>query len=118
VVNGGHLGKTFFVFPPVAPDAVGRRWDHTAASLAAAGQAVGPLPVPASLIHTVRLDTDGTVSATFASRRDEATYRTAVDRAIGAEPAPVGGSGGATQIASELPPPVASPAASPANPRQ
>ncbi len=82
VVNGGHLQKTFFVFPPVAPDAVGRRWEHTAASLTEAGQAVGPLPVPASLIHTVRLDTDGTVNVTFASRRDEATYRTAVDYAL------------------------------------
>ena len=85
VVNGGHLQKTFFVFPPVAPDAVGRRWEHTAASLTEAGQTVGPLPVPASLIHTVRLDTDGTVNVTFASRRDEATYRTAVDYALSPE---------------------------------
>ena len=38
--------------------------------------------MPASLIHTVRLDTDGTLNVTFASRRDEATYRTAVDYAL------------------------------------
>jgi hypothetical protein len=83
VVSGGHLAKTFFVFPPVAPDALDRRWAHTAASLTDAGLPVGPLPVPPSLIHTVRLDTDGTANVTFASRRDEATYRTAVDYALG-----------------------------------
>jgi hypothetical protein len=88
VVHGGHLSKTFFVFPPVAPDELGRRWDHTAASLAAAGQRVGPLPVPASVVHTARLDVDGTVTATFASRRDEATYRTAVDRVLDTQPDP------------------------------
>jgi hypothetical protein len=82
VVSGGHLAKTFFLFPPVAPDALDRRWAHTTASLADAGLAVGPLPVPPSLIHTVRLDTDGTPSVTYATRRDEATYRTAVDRAL------------------------------------
>ncbi len=47
VVSGGHLAKTFFVFPPVAPDALDRRWAHTTASLADHGLAVGPLPVPA-----------------------------------------------------------------------
>jgi hypothetical protein len=83
VVAGGHLAKTFFLFPPVAPDALDRRWAHTTASLAEHGLAVGPLPMPPSLIHTVRLDTDGTANVTFASRRDEATYRTAVDYALG-----------------------------------
>ena len=82
VVSGGHLAKTFFVFPPVAPDALDRRWAHTTASLADHGLAVGPLPVPPSLIHTVRLTSDGTASVTYATRRDEATYRTAVDHAL------------------------------------
>jgi hypothetical protein len=82
VVSGGHLAKTFFVFPPVAPDAIDRRWAHTTASLAEHGLAVGPLPVPPSLIHTVRLTADGTTSVTYATRRDEATYRTAVDHAL------------------------------------
>ena len=86
VVSGGHLAKTFFVFPPVAPDALDRRWAHTTASLAEHGLTVGPLPVPPSLIHTVRLDTDGTASVTYATRRDEATYRTAVDYALDPEP--------------------------------
>jgi hypothetical protein len=82
IVTGGHVPKTFFVFPPVPPDALGRRWEHTAASLERAGQPVGPLPAPLSWIHTVRLDADGTPNVTFAHHRDEATYRTAVDRTI------------------------------------
>jgi hypothetical protein len=82
VVNGGHIGKTFFVFPPVAPAELGKRWEHTAASLEHAGQPVGPLPVPTSQVHTVRLDPDGTATVTYANRRDEATYRTAVDRTV------------------------------------
>ena len=86
IVAGGHLAKTFFVFPPVAPDALGHRWEHTVASLAHAGQPVGPLPAPVSLIHTVRLDADGTASVTYARRRDEATYRVAVDRTVAIAP--------------------------------
>ena len=82
VVTGGHLPKTFFVFPPVAPDDIGRRWEHTAASLVEAGQTVGSLPVPPALVHTVRIDSDGTARVTYANRRDEATYRTAVDHTL------------------------------------
>ncbi len=82
VVSRGHLAKTFFVFPPVGPSAIGRRWEHTAASLAGAGQEVGPLPVPPGLVHTVRINHDGSALATFAHRRDEATYRTAVDATL------------------------------------
>ena len=85
VVKGGHIAKTFFLFPPLSPADLGRRWAHTAAALEQAGQAVGPLPVPATQIHTVRLDQDGRATVTYATRRDEATYRTAVDRAV--EPA-------------------------------
>ncbi len=82
LVKGGHLGKTFFVFPPARPESLDRRWAHTAASLAESGASVGPLPVPVTMVHTVRLSPDGTANVTFASRRDEATYRTAVDRAL------------------------------------
>ena len=82
VVSRGHLGKTFFVVPPVDPADIGRRWEHTAASLNEAGQAVGSLPVALALVHTVRIDADGTTTVTFAHRRDEATYRTAVDRTL------------------------------------
>ena len=86
VVNGGHVAKTFFVFPPVPPDELGRRWNHTVSSLERAGQPVGPLPVPPSRIHTVRLDADGTPTVTYASRRDEATYRVAVDHIVSSMP--------------------------------
>jgi hypothetical protein len=82
VVTGGHVSKTVFVFPPVAPAEIGLRWEHTAASLVGAGQAVGSLPVSPALIHTVRIEADGTPRVTFAHRRDEATYRTAVDYAL------------------------------------
>ncbi len=83
VVKGGHIAKTFFLFPPVSPAELGRRWAHTTAALEHAGQAVGPLPVPPTQVHTVRLDHDGRTTVTYATRRDEATYRTAVDRAVG-----------------------------------
>lgn len=82
VVKGGHIAKTFFLFPPVAPDELDRRWVHTAGALTQAGQAVASLPIPPALIHTVRLDPDGRPMVTYAKRRDEATYRTAVDRAM------------------------------------
>jgi hypothetical protein len=85
IVSGGHMSKTFFVFPPVAPAEIGLRWEHTVASLVDAGHAVGSLPVSPALIHTVRIEEDGTTKVTFANRRDEATYRTAVDHAL--EPA-------------------------------
>ncbi len=82
IVDGGHLAKTFFVFPPVAPADLERRWQHTSQSLGRAGVAVGDLGVPLSVVHTVHVRPDGSVRTTFASRRDEATYRTAVDRTL------------------------------------
>jgi hypothetical protein len=106
VVSGGHLAKTFFVFPPVAPDALDRRWAHTTASLADHGLAVGPLPVPPSLIHTVRLTSDGAASVTYATRRDEATYRTAVDRALDPEPVNPGADNAGPDNAGPMPEPL------------
>lgn len=82
IVEAGHLAKTVFVFPPVEPDAVRRRWDHTAGALARAGAVVGPLPDAPDRVHTAQLGPDGIVTVTVADRRDEATYRTAVDRAM------------------------------------
>jgi hypothetical protein len=55
------------------------------ASLVEAGHAVGSLPVPPALVHTVRIDADGTARVTYANRRDEATYRTAVDQTLDPE---------------------------------
>lgn len=84
VVRGGHLDKTMFVFPPVSPDALERRWDFAASSLAGAGVQPAPLPAPCGLVHTVQVGPDGAVRVTTATRRDEATYRTAVDVALSA----------------------------------
>ena len=88
IVRGGHLAKTVFVFPPLSPVDLARRWHHTVGLLGDAGAAVGALIVPVGRVHTVRVAADGALLVTAASTRDEATYRTAVDRAI--ESLPVG----------------------------
>jgi hypothetical protein len=82
IVRGGHLAKTVFVFPPLSPVDLARRWHHTVGLLHDAGAAVGALTVPAGRVHTVRVAADGALLVTAASTRDEATYRVAVDRAI------------------------------------
>jgi hypothetical protein len=87
IVAAGHLGKTVFVFPPVERDDAARRWTFTASALGAAGARVGPLPADPGLVHTARVGDGGQVVATIASRRDEASYRTAVDRAMARIPA-------------------------------
>jgi hypothetical protein len=82
VVAGGHLGKAVFVFPPLDGDALARRWEFTSAALAAAGAPVDALPADPALIHTAQVAADGVVTVTIATRRDEASYRTAVDRTM------------------------------------
>ncbi len=103
IVRGRHLGKTVFVFPPVAPDELARRWSNTARHLRDAGAEVASPGQPWSAVHTVRIGAAGGVAVTVASTRDEATYRTAVDRAAAgldehgndpAVPAAAGGSDG------------------------
>jgi len=84
VVRGGYLDKTVFVFPPVAPTDVAHRWAFTASALAGAGVVPEPLPAPSGLVHTAQVAPDGAVRVTTATRRDEATYRTAVDVALSA----------------------------------
>jgi hypothetical protein len=42
LVKGGHLAKTFFVFPPARPESLDRRWAHTVASLVRSGACAGP----------------------------------------------------------------------------
>jgi len=81
-VTGGHLGKTIFVFPPLAPSELARRWAHTSNTLRAAGAVVGDLPAPHGIVHTVQVGPADTVRATCADTRDEATYRVSVDRAL------------------------------------
>jgi hypothetical protein len=83
IVPGGHLGKAVFVFPPLPPSELQRRWSHTSGLLCAAGARIGALTTPAGQVHTLRVEDAGALFVTAASRRDEATYRTAVDRAVG-----------------------------------
>ncbi len=82
IVTGGHLGKTIFVFPPLAPSELVRRWTHTSKILQAAGAVVGDLPAPHGVVHTVQVGPDNSIRATCADTRDEATYRVSVDRAL------------------------------------
>lgn len=82
IVTGGHLAKTIFVFPPLAPSELVRRWTHTANILRAAGATIGELPAPHGVVHTVQIGPDDAVRATCADHRDEATYRVSVDRAL------------------------------------
>jgi hypothetical protein len=82
IVSGGHLPKTIFVFPPLAPAELERRWSHTSGILRAAGAMVDELPAPCSLVHTLQIRDDDSMRATWAFTRDEATYRSAVDRAL------------------------------------
>lgn len=82
IVSGGHLHKTIFVFPPLAPAELDRRWTHTSRVLRMAGAFVDELPAPCAVVHTLRYGADESVRVTWAFTRDEATYRTAVDRAL------------------------------------
>ena len=101
VVAAGHLAKTVFILPPLPPDALARRWTFTAAALASAGATVDQLPADVGLVHTVQVGADGRPAVTTAHQRDEASYRTAVDRAMALLPPP-------PPAASEaLPPPTA-----------
>lgn len=82
LVTAGHLAKTVFVFPPVAPASNESRWAATARALENAGAVVGPLPVPAGLVHTASVGASGAVRVTTSKLRDEASYRTAIDRSL------------------------------------
>jgi len=86
IVHDGHLAKTLFVFPPLSPIDLVRRWRHTVDLLRDAGAKVGWLTVPVGGVHTVQVQADGALRATVATTRDEATYRTAVDRAVETDP--------------------------------
>lgn len=86
IVHDGHLAKTLFVFPPLSPVDLVRRWRHTVELLRTGGAQVGWLTVPVGGVHTVRVSADGTLRATVATTRDEATYRTAVDHSVEPDP--------------------------------
>ena len=88
VVAAGHLAKTVFILPPLPADALARRWTFTSAALKSAGAVVDELPADVGLVHTVQVGAGGGVAVTTAHQRDEASYRTAVDRAMALVPAP------------------------------
>jgi hypothetical protein len=82
VAAADHVGKTIFVLPPLGPDTLHDRWRFTADALHAAGVDARPLPDDAARAFTAVLDPSGTWRVTVADVRDEATYRTAVDRSM------------------------------------
>jgi hypothetical protein len=86
VVAAGHLGKTVFILPPLPAEALARRWTFTASALESAGAVVDRLPADVGLVHTVQVGAEGRVAVTTAHGRDEASYRTAVDRAMALVP--------------------------------
>ncbi len=88
VVAAGHLAKTVFILPPLPADALARRWTFTSAALKSAGAVVDELPADVGLVHTVQVGAGGGVAVTTAHQRDEASYGTAVDRAMALVPAP------------------------------
>jgi hypothetical protein len=80
VVSGGHLDRTMFLFPPLDEAALRARWSSVAAALAVAGRPPIGLPVDAGLVVTAVVEPELVV--TVADRRDEASYRAAVDRSM------------------------------------
>ena len=88
VVAAGHLAKTVFILPPLPADTLARRWAFTSTALASAGAVVDELPADVGLVHTVQVGAGGSVAVTTAHQRDEASYRTAVDRAMVRVPVP------------------------------
>jgi hypothetical protein len=82
LVAEGHLARTIFVFPPVEAGVLAERWASTSSALTDAGAAIADLGVPIGTVHTTSIRADGTLATTIAGRRDDATYRTAIDRAI------------------------------------
>ena len=82
LVAEGHLARTIFVFPPVEAGVLAERWASTSSALTDAGVAITHLGVPIGTVHTTSIRADGTLATTVAGRRDDATYRTAIDRAI------------------------------------
>jgi hypothetical protein len=81
VVEGGYLSKAVFIFPPVSVDALTRRWEFTADALEQSGVHVAALPVDVERVHTVTVS-GGRCISTVARRRDESSYRTAIDRSL------------------------------------
>jgi hypothetical protein len=79
LVAHGHLAKTIFVFPPTDVATQRERWRCTIVALSDGGELVPPLPGDADRALAAALDRYGQWHVAAAARRDEATYRVAVD---------------------------------------
>jgi hypothetical protein len=90
LAHAGHLGKTTFLLPPV-PDADNEsRWSFTSRVLRDAGvvtHAATLAAVTTASAITVQLDAQGGCLVHAADRRDEATYRAAIDAAVATQQA-------------------------------
>ena len=80
----GHLTKTMFLFPPTDLATHQERWRATTRALRDAGTIVPPLPGDPDRVLTAVLDGARQWHVATATRRDEATYRVAVDVAMAA----------------------------------
>jgi hypothetical protein len=82
IIDAGHLAKTVFVFPPVDSTALTARWANITAAAEGLGVQLPELDTGIDRVHTVQMESAATPVITIAERRDEASYRTAVDRAV------------------------------------
>jgi hypothetical protein len=82
IVAAGRLTRTIFVFPPVPADALRDRWRFSTEVLSWAGVTVAPLPAASARVLTAVVDERRQWHAAVADRRDEASYRVAVDQAM------------------------------------
>jgi hypothetical protein len=80
IIDAGHLPKTVFVFPPVDSTSLTARWANITAAADELGVELPVFDTGIDRVHTVQ--TAATPVVTIAERRDEASYRTAVDRAV------------------------------------
>ena len=85
IAADGHLDRCLFVFPPVPADVLAQRWGATRAALRSSlgPSAVPDLPLPADRILVATVEAPLRCRVAVADVRDEATYRAAVDQAMG-----------------------------------
>jgi hypothetical protein len=82
IIDAGHLAKTVFVFPPVDSAALTARWANITAAAQDLGVELPELETGIDQVHTVQMESAARPVITIAERRVEASYRTAVDRAM------------------------------------
>jgi hypothetical protein len=83
LVSGGNLDRTVFVVPPTDNDAIRERWRFTEEALSAAGANLAETPITTERFLAAAIARSGEWWVAVADVRDEATYRVAMDRALG-----------------------------------